>query len=84
VVKAPIAAMLDGLARRAIRFPCMSRGAAADRPYKPAMSPERALDILTQERAAGAIDPPLLDLFVELRPWEQDPSSPASMACPTF
>jgi HD-GYP domain-containing protein (c-di-GMP phosphodiesterase class II) len=53
---------------------------AADRPYKAAMSPERALDVLTQERAAGKIDPSLLDLFIEQRPWERNPSSHASIA----
>jgi HD-GYP domain-containing protein (c-di-GMP phosphodiesterase class II) len=53
---------------------------AADRPYKSAMSSERALDILIQERAAGKIDPSLLDLFIELRPWEKNPSSHAPIA----
>lgn len=53
---------------------------AADRPYKPAMSPDRALDILTQERTVGTIDPALLDLFIELRPWERSPSSAPSIA----
>ncbi|MBI4011705.1 MAG: GAF domain-containing protein [Candidatus Rokubacteria bacterium] len=38
--------------------------AAADRPYKPAVPPERALDILRSEAQAGRIDPNLLDLFV--------------------
>ena len=43
---------------------------AADRPYKAMMSHERALDILAQERRSGTIDPALLDLFIDLRPWE--------------
>ncbi len=44
---------------------------AADRPYKPAVPVPGALDILDQERRAGAIDSDLLDLFVALRPWER-------------
>jgi HD-GYP domain-containing protein (c-di-GMP phosphodiesterase class II) len=44
---------------------------AGDRPYKSTMSLERALDILTLERRSGTIDPALLDLFVDLRPWER-------------
>jgi HD-GYP domain-containing protein (c-di-GMP phosphodiesterase class II) len=43
---------------------------AADRPYKGAVSVERALDILDQERRAGALDSGLVDLFFALRPWE--------------
>jgi HD-GYP domain-containing protein (c-di-GMP phosphodiesterase class II) len=43
---------------------------ASDRPYKSAVPVERALDILDQERRAGAIDPDILDLFVELKPWK--------------
>jgi HD-GYP domain-containing protein (c-di-GMP phosphodiesterase class II) len=42
---------------------------AGDRPYKPALSVEQALDVLSEERRAGAIDPELLDVFIELRPW---------------
>lgn len=41
--------------------------AAADRPYKPAVAPDRALDILWSEARAGRIDPVLLDLFVEAK-----------------
>ncbi len=37
---------------------------AADRPYKPAVPAERALDILRTEVGAGRIDATLLDLFV--------------------
>jgi HD-GYP domain-containing protein (c-di-GMP phosphodiesterase class II) len=40
---------------------------AADRPYKPAVSLERALDILRAEARAGRLDRALLDLFVEAR-----------------
>jgi response regulator RpfG family c-di-GMP phosphodiesterase len=38
---------------------------AADRPYKRAMSVERALDILVAETKAGAIEGGLLDLFID-------------------
>jgi CHASE2 domain-containing sensor protein len=37
---------------------------AADRPYKKAMSPERALDILRSEAKSGALDSDLLELFI--------------------
>ncbi len=43
---------------------------ARDRPYKPALPVERALDILAQERQAGAVDGALLQLFVAIRPWQ--------------
>jgi len=42
-----------------------------DRPYKPTLPVERALDILHQERRAGALDGELLSLFVEVRPWDR-------------
>lgn len=38
---------------------------ASDRPYKAAVSPERALDILHQEAKAGTVDKSLIDVFVE-------------------
>ena len=41
-----------------------------DRPYKPAVPVEGALDILAQERKAGAVDGELLQIFVAVRPWE--------------
>jgi len=44
--------------------------AAADRPYKPAVPAERALDILRTEARAGRIDRILLDLFVEAKIYE--------------
>jgi len=44
---------------------------ARDRPYKPAVPVERALDILGQERRAGALDGDLLLLFIAVRPWER-------------
>ncbi len=42
---------------------------ATDRPYKRAVSVERALDILNHERRSGTIDPALLDLFIAIKPW---------------
>ncbi len=44
---------------------------ASDRPYKPAMPVERALDILVREFAQrGKVDPQLLDLFITKRVYE--------------
>lgn len=40
---------------------------AADRPYKKAVSIEKALDILTMEMKAGKIDPELLKIFIEAK-----------------
>ncbi|MGH7266674.1 MAG: HD-GYP domain-containing protein, partial [Candidatus Rokuibacteriota bacterium] len=47
--------------------------AAADRPYKPAVVPERALDILRGEAGTGRIDPTLLDLFIEAQVYRTSP-----------
>lgn len=38
---------------------------ASDRPYKSAVPPEFALDILNQEAKAGAVDQSLIDVFIE-------------------
>jgi 3',5'-cyclic-nucleotide phosphodiesterase len=38
---------------------------ARDRPYKPGLGEERALDILAQDARAGKIEQALLDIFVE-------------------
>ncbi len=46
---------------------------AADRPYKPAVAPEAALDILRAEAQAGRIDRDLLDLFIEARVFAAGP-----------
>jgi len=46
-----------------------------DRPYKPAVPVERALDILAHERRAGALDGDLLSLFIAVRPWERADSA---------
>jgi len=37
----------------------------SDRPYKPAMAPDRALDILRAEAAAGRLDAELLNVMTE-------------------
>ena len=42
---------------------------ASDRPYKKAMPPEKALDILADEARRGQIDGPLLGVFVEAGVW---------------
>jgi HD-GYP domain-containing protein (c-di-GMP phosphodiesterase class II) len=44
---------------------------ASDRPYKKAMPPERALDILRDEAKRGQVDAPLLGVFVEAGVWRQ-------------
>jgi HD-GYP domain-containing protein (c-di-GMP phosphodiesterase class II) len=46
---------------------------AADRPYKRAVSPERALDILTAEADAGELDADLLATFIEAKLYEIAP-----------
>jgi HD-GYP domain-containing protein (c-di-GMP phosphodiesterase class II) len=38
---------------------------ASDRPYKPAVTPEKALDILRSEAAAGHLDADLLEVMTE-------------------
>jgi HD-GYP domain-containing protein (c-di-GMP phosphodiesterase class II) len=42
---------------------------ASDRPYKPALSADRALDILGYEARAGKLDPDLLQVFIESNSW---------------
>jgi HD-GYP domain-containing protein (c-di-GMP phosphodiesterase class II) len=44
---------------------------AWDRPYKKAVAPERALDILREECQAGKLDDELLALFIGARVWEK-------------
>ncbi len=41
--------------------------AAGDRPYKRALPPERALDILTEEVRTGALDGDLVEVFIAAR-----------------
>lgn len=43
---------------------------AADRPYKRAVPLEKALDILGFEVKDGHIDPDLVRIFIEAKPWE--------------
>jgi HD-GYP domain-containing protein (c-di-GMP phosphodiesterase class II) len=71
--------------RRGLQIPLQSRMmtvsdifdalTASDRPYKPAVPVERALGILDQERKAGALDSDVLDLFIDLKPWESAPKT---------
>jgi HD-GYP domain-containing protein (c-di-GMP phosphodiesterase class II) len=44
---------------------------ASDRPYKKALPPERALDILADEARRGQVDAPLLGVFVEAGVWRE-------------
>jgi HD-GYP domain-containing protein (c-di-GMP phosphodiesterase class II) len=44
---------------------------ALDRPYKPAKSPDRSLEILESDARAGRLDRDLLKVFVETRLWEK-------------
>lgn len=54
---------------------------AWDRPYKKSVPPERALDILHEEAAAGKLDAELLALFVAARVWEKTlPRADAALA----
>ena len=43
---------------------------AADRPYKPAVAPARALDIMTEEVRSGQLDRELFRLFVDAKVFE--------------
>jgi len=71
--------------RRGVQIPMQSRMmtvsdifdalTASDRPYKLAVPVERALGILDQERKAGALDADVLDLFIDLKPWESVPKT---------
>ncbi len=50
---------------------------ARDRPYKGAVPLERSLAILQEEAREGALDQPLLDLFIEARVFERTTPRPA-------
>jgi len=50
---------------------------ASDRPYKRAITTEKALDILDYERKAGNIDGVLLDLFVDAKVYERTRPAPS-------
>ena len=47
--------------------------AAGDRPYKRAVSPERALDILSEEVRQGCLDPDLVRVFVDAKVYLRPP-----------
>ena len=40
---------------------------ASDRPYKPVMQAERAIDILVDESKRGLIDPDLVRVFIDAK-----------------
>jgi HD-GYP domain-containing protein (c-di-GMP phosphodiesterase class II) len=44
---------------------------ASDRPYKPAVSPEKALEILRAEASAGKLDAELVRVMVESRVYKR-------------
>ncbi|HRU43219.1 MAG TPA: HD domain protein, partial [Spirochaetota bacterium] len=44
---------------------------AADRPYKKAVSEERALDILNMEKDDGKIDAELLKIFIDSKVYKE-------------
>jgi HD-GYP domain-containing protein (c-di-GMP phosphodiesterase class II) len=48
---------------------------ASDRPYKPAVSPQRALDILNFEVKDGELDADLVRIFIEAKIWEKKPDT---------
>ena len=53
---------------------------ADDRPYKPGMPVEKALQILTiMAEKEGKLDPVLTKLFIESRCWEMDPGVEAAL-----
>jgi hypothetical protein len=47
---------------------------ASDRPYKRAVPPERALDILADDVRLGRCDAALFDLFVDAKVWQKAPA----------
>ncbi|MGH7645080.1 MAG: HD domain-containing phosphohydrolase [Gemmatimonadales bacterium] len=44
---------------------------AQDRPYKPAVRPERALDIMSEEVGSGQLDRDLFNLFIDAKVFEK-------------
>jgi HD-GYP domain-containing protein (c-di-GMP phosphodiesterase class II) len=46
---------------------------ASDRPYKRAVPPRQALDILTKEVEMNKLDRELVDIFIESKVWEKKP-----------
>jgi HD-GYP domain-containing protein (c-di-GMP phosphodiesterase class II) len=51
---------------------------ASDRPYKPAVPPRRALDILLKEVEMKQLDRELVEIFIESKVWEKKPDAPGS------
>ena len=56
---------------------------ATDRPYKRAVPPDRAVEILHDEAKGGALDPALLDAFVEAKVFELVKPEPARRRSPS-
>jgi len=56
---------------------------ATDRPYKRAVSPDRAIEILQDEAKEGALDLPLLEAFVEARVFELVKVEPIRIRTPS-
>ncbi len=52
---------------------------ASDRPYKKAVPPEKAFDILHEEVKDGKLDKDLVDIFIEGRIWEKKPEPAGSL-----
>jgi HD-GYP domain-containing protein (c-di-GMP phosphodiesterase class II) len=48
---------------------------ASDRPYKRAVPPQKALDILTFEVEEKKLDPELVRIFIESKIWEKKPET---------
>jgi len=53
---------------------------ASDRPYKPAVTPQRALDILNFEVKDGELDAELVKVFIEAKIWEKKAEEPPKKA----
>ena len=56
--------------------------AASDRPYKRAVAPDKALDILRAEARSGRIDRLLLDLFIEAKVYDARARAPRRRLTP--
>jgi HD-GYP domain-containing protein (c-di-GMP phosphodiesterase class II) len=52
---------------------------ASDRPYKKAVPPETALDILREEVKDGKLDSILVDIFIEGKIWEKKPETSGAL-----
>ncbi|HET7604154.1 MAG TPA: HD domain-containing phosphohydrolase, partial [Gemmatimonadales bacterium] len=56
---------------------------AADRPYKRAITPSAAIDILQDEARQGRLDADLVRLFIEARIFERSPVRPDQLRTAT-